>query len=464
MYSNALNGIDTQVMKDLSVDLVQHYREYQSWDNLMANRPHWEGIVNRQFFTTFFALMEKAKKRLGDDYSGSYGSPPPNNGHAANANNGHTASANNEAWEFPFGTFLQRLSLLDKNKKILIEADIRNKETQLHAIKMDGQVIGWLEVGTINVDILPLAEYFFQQQVTINTWAALLGALVAVLLSLLFSRHITAPIKSLTLAAKRIAKRDYQNPVSVRTKDELFELAQSFNAISKELKHYEDRQKQWLMDISHELRTPITILMSEISAICEQITRCDIQAVESLQQEVMQIKRLVDDLHDLSKLEEVGFCFQTQHFDLQELVNPHIKYYTEPFADRQIALRTSFFDAPIIINGDPDRISQVIRNLLENCLRYTQSPGVVVFKVGICGDYVELIVEDSGPGVSSADLPKLFDRLYRAEASRNRVKGGAGLGLTICQEIINAHGGKIMAEHSPLGGLTIKILLKIIGN
>ena len=450
MFSNALNGIDIEVMDELSMALAGFYREHQSWEPLVTNKPMWEGVVNQQFFTTFFALMKKAKARLGNQPVGDVAplGPPSTTGAPPK-------------WDMPFGTFLQRLSLLNDQQIRLIAPEISNKDVYMKAIKLDGQVIGWLEVGKINVDILPLADYFFDQQVVISTWASVFGAFVAVVLSFIFSLHITAPIKSLTLAAKKISDRDYKSIVEVKTHDEFHVLAQSFNAISQELQSYSDRQKQWIMDISHELRTPIAILISEISAICDEITTCDIAAVAELQQEVLQIKRLVDDLHDLSSVQTVGFNFQKHTFNLQALMASQIKHYSGRFTQRGIELISTTVKNPILIEGDENRIAQVIRNLLENCLRYTQSPGTVWMRVEPIKGMAKLILEDSGPGVASEDLPKLFDRLYRTEPSRNRLTGGAGLGLSICKEIIAAHSGEIRAMAGDNGGLRIEVMLEL---
>lgn len=452
MFSNALNGIDRQVMKDLSVKLSEHYRTHGSWEPYIDNRSLWDKTVNEAFFTTFFQLMEKVKGRLSQ--SELEAATPPSSAPPVGGN----------AWDFPFGTFLQRLSLLDSGKNPLIRAEIHRDKTNSHPIKLDGKLIGWLNVGTINVDALPLAHYFFQQQVTISYWTAIVGGFVAAVLSFLLSRHITAPIKKLTFGARQIAKRNYLSPLSIHTRDELQDLAESLNAISHELSQFEKRQKQWLMDISHELRTPVAVLISEISAICDNLTRCDVEAVSSLQQEVMQIKRLVDDLHDLFKIEEMGFQFVKEELDLHELIRHLIKHYGHRFEQKGIALHERLTSETISIVGDHDRLSQVVRNLLENCLQYTESPGEVWLSCALQGDRVILIVEDSGPGIPEGELDKIFDRLYRADTSRSRVGGGAGLGLSICKEIVVAHSGVINASHSDKGGLKIQVALPISGD
>lgn len=443
LLSRAMNGIDSKVMESLADVLRDRYRQTGAWDTFVANRSEWNQVVDSTFFRiflelspqTFSAILENSKKLAAA------GSEPK------------------KMCDPPFGTFLQRLSLLDIEKNTLIPPELEVQDVNYQAIRLDGKVIGWLKVGKINVDVIPLAEHFFTQQLHLTLWATVIGGFLAVVLSFLLSRHITAPLKQLSLGARQIAMRNFQITIDVKTNDELQELAESFNTISRELNRYETQKKQWLMDISHELRTPITILMGEIAAICDNVTQCDPAALASLQDEVLQIKRLVDDLHDLAKIEEVGFRFNKEQIDLRQLATYQMQRYYEKMSDRGIKLHAELPDHSIIIYGDADRLAQVLRNLLENCHRYTDAPGEIWVKAEMQSGAAILQVEDSGPGVPTESLSRLFDRLYRADGSRNRTNGGAGLGLTICKEIVLAHGGSIRAEHGQKGGLCIRIVL-----
>ncbi len=442
LFSNALNGIDAEVMKNLNTPLKEHYREHRSWDGFTQNTPAWEETINKGFYTTFFSLMKKAKINQTQKQKSNLKGPPPK-------------------MEFSFGTFLQRAALLSRDKSVLIESEMPSKSVSYHAIKLDREVVGWLRVGKINVDMFPLADYFFKQQLSISSWASAAGGIIAIILSYLLSNHITTPIKTLTSGAKRVSQRDFNTTIEIHTKDEFQDLANSFNTISKELKRYENRQKQWLMDISHELRTPLTILTCEISSICENITQFDVSAIESLQEEIKQINRLVDDLEELSNIDRMNFNLRSDKVDVHKLISHYLDRYQTDFLERGVKVHRELHPRPIIIIGDTDRIAQVLSNLLDNSIHYTDSPGQIWFESKIVNNTAILTLDDSGPGVPTESADRIFDRLYRVDNSRSRSTGGTGLGLSICEGIIKAHGGTISARNNEKGGLSIRITLPV---
>lgn len=446
MYSNALNGIDLDVMESLSAHLSENYKKSGSWDAYINDRDHWKQTVDNNFFSVFFSLMAKVAGTSGLGNAPPAGPPPP-------------IPAENPKWEFPFGTFTQRLSLLDAHKNPLIEPEIFNAEASYQKIKLDGEVIGWLRVGKINVDMLPLAQYFFEQQLQVVYWSSIVGGFIAVILSFLLSRHITAPIRDLTLGAKQIAMRNFRSVIKINTRDELQELAESFNTISKELELHQTRQKQWLMDVSHELKAPLTLLVGEVFAICDNLSKCDDNTASFLQNEVKHIKRMADDLYQLCQMDEIGFHLNRQTIELQPFVEYQVRRYQDKFKSNNIKLNEEYVADSIYLNVDSDRLSQVLSNIFENCLRYMNSPGEVWIGLQQGDGNVILAVEDSGPGVAESSLSKLFDRHYSAYTDERRASGGAGLGLAICKEIITAHGGEISAVAGGRGGLCIRIQL-----
>jgi two-component system sensor histidine kinase BaeS len=243
--------------------------------------------------------------------------------------------------------------------------------------------------------------------------------------------------------------------VTVNTHDELQELAEGFNSISEELSLYQHRQKQWLMDVSHELKTPLTVLVAEVFAISDDLTKCDENTAELLQKEALRIKRIADDLYQLCQIDEMGIQLKIAPLRLPSLIKEQVISYHSRFDAKQIAVTEAYLaDSPLVL-ADADRLAQVIGNLFENCLRYVQAPGKVWVREEIVPDGVLIVVEDSGPGVPPEFLSRLFDRLYRVESAGS----GAGLGLAICKEIVQAHDGRITAKQSSHGGLRIEILL-----
>ncbi|HRH75790.1 MAG TPA: ATP-binding protein [Cellvibrionaceae bacterium] len=446
MYSNALNGIDLAVMEDLAATLSQEYAQKKSWDGWIQQKSEWNDTVNHSFYKVFFALMaEAAASSLNKEQRATpIPAPPPKS---------------TPAWDMPFGTFLQRATLLDANKRVLIAPEIAKRDVNYQAIKLNGAIIGWLSIGKIDMDILPLAQYFFYQQLRVVNWSIALGGILAALLSFMFSRHITRPILALTQGAQQIAQRNFSTRIDIHSNDELQELAERFNTIATELALYHRQQKQWLTDISHELKTPLTLLVGEIFAICDNLTQRDENTAQNLQHEVLHIKRLVDDLYELSKGEEIGLRINRQTLDLKPFIEHLLTPYKPLFNERSILLEEVYNTDECFILADADRLTQVVRNLLENCLKYMDTPGRVRVDLSAQPHEVIIRLDDSGPGVSAEAATRMFDRLYRADTLTGRSGSGAGLGLAICKSIIDAHGGSIEASTSKLGGLAICIAL-----
>ena len=346
MYSNALNGIDMDVLKDFSETLRENYRKDGSWDAFIDNPSRWKDAADHSFFSVFFSLM--------DNVSGNWQSGPDFPGGSESR-----SSMERPEWDFPFGSFAQRLSLLDAEKSSLIEAEILNVDASYQAVELDGLTVGWLRVGKINLDILPLARYFFDQQLKIVFFSATVGGIVAFILAILLSRQITTPIKRLTVGADQIARREFNNnAISINTGDELQELAESFNRISVELGQYHALQKQWLTNISHELRAPLTLLVGEIYSVCDNLTRCDEKTAEYLQGQVMHVIRIADDLCQLCQKDEMGFRLNCQILDLQELMRYQVQRFSSSFDNNRILVTEEYTADPVHVTADGDRSSE----------------------------------------------------------------------------------------------------------
>lgn len=446
MYSNALNGIDLAVMEDLAPTLADIYAQEGSWEPLQKDAKLWSETVDHSFFKVFFSLMAKtaAIAPNKDTRAMQIPGPPPKS---------------TPAWEMPFGTFLQRATLYDADKNPLITPPIVKKDINFQAIRHNGTLIGWLSIGKIDADMLPLAEYFFQQQLHIVNWAMAVGGLLAALLSLLFSRHLIRPIQQLIKGAQQIGQRDFSTQIKVNSGDEMQELAERFNELAAELARHQQQQKQWLTNISHELKTPLTLLMGEIYAVCDNLTQCDENTASFLQHEVSHVKRLVDDLFEMSKGDELGLKLVKHTIEFLPFLDHLLSPYRPLFAQKNLKIVEIYEGEEFFIYADSDRLTQVCRNILENCLRYMDTPGT--FRIVLSRSFENLLLrfEDSGPGVSAQVAAQMFDRLYRADSSTARASGGAGVGLAICKMIVQAHGGKISAATSDLGGIAVRIEL-----
>lgn len=328
-------------------------------------------------------------------------------------------------------------------------------------LKVRGTVVGWLTVAS-PANMLYAADRQFQAQQIRATWiivgfAVLLSAVVAIVLARLF----LAPARRLVLATHRLASGDYATRVPEGGSDELNQLASDFNRLATSLEAAERSRRDFIADISHELRTPLAVLRGELEAIEDGVRRLDAATLASLQSEVAMLSQLIDDLYELSLADIGALSFEKVRVNVASLVEGAAETVRERLAAKQIALETDFGGEPALMSADPHRLTQLMKNLLENALRYTDAGGKVRVSVATTHDELRIDVQDSYPSVPEPLLPHLFDRLFRADPSRSRQSGGAGLGLALCRHIVREHGGTITASRSPLGGLWIEVRFPI---
>jgi len=334
----------------------------------------------------------------------------------------------------------------------------RESSVRRTPIEVDGQTVGWLVTPpfvprVVNDDI----DQEFQSRQLRATWVIVgLSVLLAALVSLLLARILLVPVRRLAQATHRLAGGDYRTRVRLGAPDELGRLARDFNRLARNLERHEQWRRELMADVSHELRTPLSVLRGEIEALQDGLRPLDQGALASLAHEIGQLSQLIDDLYELSLADAGALNYRMETVDLGGVVTRAAEAVRERFERHGLALDVRA--APgLVLQGDARRLSQLVGNLLENSLRYTDSPGRVRVRAGREPDHLWLEVADTAPGVAAEHLPRLFERLYRAEASRSRQHGGAGLGLAICRHIVRAHGGTIEASAADLGGLAIRI-------
>ncbi len=285
--------------------------------------------------------------------------------------------------------------------------------------------------------------------------AILLGALA---LAFALARWLLAPVRALTVATQALAAGDFGQRVTTARTDELGALAQDFNRLAATLERHRDARQRWGADIAHELRTPLSVLRGEIQALQDGVRAATPAALDSLHAECARLGNLIEDLYQLSLADAGALDYHFEPLDLDELVREALAPQQHTCAAAGLALDETL--APLApVRGDARRLTQLIDNLLANARRYTDAPGRIHVELAAVERQAQLIIEDSAPGVPANALPHLFERLYRVEGSRARSAGGAGLGLSICRAIVDAHGGTIEAQHSLLGGLCIVVSL-----
>ena len=277
-------------------------------------------------------------------------------------------------------------------------------------------------------------------------WGGLVAVAIAVAITFFLSRRILAPVKALTSVVKRLGHGDFSQRVQVKDKGELGELAQAFNAMASDLEHTEKLRRNMVADVAHELRTPLSNVRGYLEAIRDKVIKPDAKTIRSLTAEAMLLSRLVDDLQDLALAEAGELKLVCQIEDVSELVKQTVASVQAQATAKGLLVSTSLPDRLPPVNIDYHRISQVLRNLLENAVAHTTKGGAITVAAKQQDNWVEISVTDTGEGIPAEDLPNIFERFYRVDKSRTRTTGGSGLGLTIAKRLVEAHGGKIKAQ------------------
>ncbi|MGN6517839.1 MAG: ATP-binding protein [Dokdonella sp.] len=287
-------------------------------------------------------------------------------------------------------------------------------------------------------------------------------AILALALPLAFAlaRRLLAPVHALAQATRALADGDYARRVDAARGDELGELAADFNHLAQTLERNRDARREWGADIAHELRTPLAVLRGEVQALQDGVRTPTPAAFDSLQAECERLGGLVEDLYQLALADAGALEYRFEPLDFAELVQQSGAMQVAGCADEGLVLDVPVADR-LVVRGDARRLAQLVDNLLANARRHTEAPGRIRLTLPVRDGVVRLVVDDTPPGVPEAAFPKLFERLYRVDAARSRAHGGAGLGLAICRAIVEAHGGRIDAQASPLGGLRIVVELPL---
>jgi signal transduction histidine kinase/type II secretory pathway pseudopilin PulG len=279
--------------------------------------------------------------------------------------------------------------------------------------------------------------------------AMAVAGLVALLLTWLLSRRILGPVEALTAAAGRMEKGDLSQHVEVKSRDEIGKLAHAFNSMTDGLSRLEQLRRNMVTDVAHELRTPIANIRGYLEAMQDGIVKPDPNIIESLHEEAMLLTRLVEDLQELELAEAGKLKLVPQRVEPADVIEKAVTATQPAAAEKEISLKAELPSNLPEIDADPERIGQVLRNLLNNAIKHTPTGGRVDVAACTRGSVIEVSVKDSGPGISPDHLPHIFDRFYRADQSRARSTGGTGLGLAIVKELVEMHGGQVRAESTP---------------
>ena len=277
-------------------------------------------------------------------------------------------------------------------------------------------------------------------------WASLAAVILAVILSYLMMRRVLAPLTQMNAITREIAAGNFALRVPADTEDEVGQLARAFNRMSGSLEKIENLRRKLMIDVAHELRTPLTNIRGYLEALNDGVLPPSSKTFTLLQDETLRIVQLVEDVLQLAKADAAHDNLKCENVDVGEMIHDIGLAYRQAFHERSIHIDMDMPSESVVVSADRNRLARVFRNLADNVVRYTPRSGNVVVRVEPGPETVRICYRNPAAGLTAKDLPYLFERFYRGEKSRSRQHGGAGIGLAIVKELIEAHKGSVDAE------------------
>lgn len=424
--------------------LATHYQIYGNWDNFKSDSRQWD------------LLIAQYRRIL-------------RNGDPVNLMPPFSFPPEIQAWLMPDDRFhgrdRTRYTLLDTEQHLIAGEQATKERYFLSRIQIPtpkGQkLVGYLGT-TINPVLRDLLDNeFVERQQTHFIIMSLVALVIAFCCAIPLSYLLTKRVKALANYVQLLSQGRYQERISTKGKDEISTLAEHLNHLSFTLEQSEQTRKRWVADISHELRTPLAVLQADLEALEDGVRQFDHKSTARLQKHAARLTRLVNDLYELSLTDIGALSYRKYSCNLNELMSDLSNSLDDKFRQAGLDFTLKLPTESVTLFADPQRLQQLLLNLLHNSINYTNNPGRVQMSLHRNSDKAFITIEDSAPGVDPELHEKLFERLYRAESSRSRETGGAGLGLSICRNIVNAHQGDISIANSELGGLKVSISLPL---
>jgi signal transduction histidine kinase len=324
----------------------------------------------------------------------------------------------------------------------------------------DGATVGYVYFNPLVDAQTSITDYL--ASVTRSVWVgALIAIAIAFLVTLLLSRRILQPVEELTAAVRKMQKGDLSVRVKVADIDEVGQLSNSFNAMADSLAKQEQLRKNMVNDVAHELRTPLSNIRGYLEAARDGIVEPGPDWVNNLFDEALLLNRLIEDLQELAQADAGRISIELAAVNLGQVIQSTVDNLL-PISQKLGLEMTCEIPADLPdVTADPQRIGQVLRNLINNALDYTPASGRITIQARAEGAFIRVAVMDTGYGIASEHLPFLFERFYRADPSRSRSTGGAGLGLAIVKQLVQAQGGQVGVESNPGTGSTFYFTLPV---
>ena len=323
-------------------------------------------------------------------------------------------------------------------------------------VSLGGRTLGSVKVSQSNGQLFTAEEVRLTHQLNrMHLIAGVISAVIALLVALYLAFTLSRPLRQIRAGAEAMGAGDLEARVAETGDDEIRAVARALNLFAATLQHEEEVRKASVADLAHELRTPLMGLLGRIEAAQDGVLDDTVANLAAMHDEALRLGRLLDDLSALADAERPGMLLTLERVDLATVVAGQVDMVADGYAGRGIELASDLH--PTLVAGDPDRLEQIAANLLSNALRYTDAGGRVTVTVNPAGGSGVFEVADTGIGISADDLPYVFSRFWRGEKSRSRATGGAGIGLSIVQELVRAHGGRVDVESVVGEGSTFRV-------
>lgn len=352
--------------------------------------------------------------------------------------------------------------ILDDARKPVMGHFNPRDEHLLIPIRLDDHIVGYVGERIRKGPQDFMERRFAEHQSRHFLLFGLLAVVVSLLVAFPMAGLLVNRIRQLLTHIRQLSQGNFTSTTPVKGRDELSQLAVHLNDLGQTLQQNAQSHRTLVADISHELRTPVAVLKAQLEAVEDGVQPLNENTVKRLQQQTDRLAALVDDLYQLSLADLGALNYNKQILDARELVLDLVEDFKPRISQAGLALDVhNKLQQPLPVLGDAQRLQQLFSNILQNSIQYTNQPGRVEVSLDRQGKDAVIHINDSAPGVPAELQPRLFERLFRTDASRNRNSGGAGLGLSLCQSITEAHGGNISISDSPLGGISVCVRLPL---
>lgn len=473
----ALDRSTQQSMSDLQAGklaraakvVAMQYDHTSSWDDVIDNKVLWWSLTSPFILIPNpdgSPLSEKQMLRFHKKLQ------KPDKFQPVDGENNRVAKKN-RADKPPHKLKKERASLAERAERLLLYDAQGNllrgnpefesyPSTQAEVI-VKGEVVGWLRRPQVSKDSAMVKQGVWDGATKTLLWGLLITLVLALLVAYTISRTLTRPMLRISAVLRQLASGRFEVRLPPLKNKAYQHISEDVNVLGNALAEGQETRQRWISDISHELRTPITIINAEIESAEAGIQGSSDDMLQSMREEVTQLNTLINDLKTLSHSDLGGLVFERDEINASRFLNQYAGKVESAAEKHELGFEfhSEFLTPELTLFTDEQRLRQVLDNLLQNTLRYTDKRGTVRLSASRVGQSLSITWEDSEPAVPDTALPRLFDRLYRVEESRNRATGGSGLGLSICKTIVNAQGGTISARHSELGGLAIDVVLPL---